>query len=172
MRLILVNKQELTISYCESTFEIVLRLFHFELNGKAVYVTQHQSDFDFTLSCIRLPETAFRNISYPSACFCIHSMTFSSLCRSNTLFSQSTSLALHPPQERMAWSFNASSAYCLLDCHCTILPHRDKVHTTPTPTTKEKTLLDLMSKLCLWICSCGCSSCCTFCFVLQLLDRI
>ena len=28
---------------------------------------------------------------------------------------------------------------------CT-LPHRDKAHTIPNPTTKEKTLLDLISK--------------------------
>lgn len=123
----------------------------------------YQSDFDLILSCIRLSETAFRDVSHPSACFRIHSIAFSSLCRSNTLFSQSTSWALHPPQERMARNFSASSAYCLLDCHCAILPHRDKAHTTPIPTTKEKTLLDLMSKLCRWICSCGYGSCCTPC---------
>jgi 3-hydroxyacyl-CoA dehydrogenase len=34
----------------------------------------YQSDFDLILSCIRLSETAFRDVSYPSACFRIHSM--------------------------------------------------------------------------------------------------
>ena len=110
-------------------------------------------------SCMRLSETAFRAVSYPSACFRTHSMAFSSRRMSNTLFSQSTSLASHPPHARMARNFKASSAYCRLDCHCLMLPHRDKAHTAPSPTTKENTLLDLMSKLCLWICSCGCGSC-------------
>lgn len=82
---------------------------------------------------------------------------------SNTLFNQSTSLAEHPPHERIARNFSASSAYCRLDCHCSMLPHKDKTHTTPSRTTKEKTLLDLMSKLCLCICSCSCSSCCMPC---------
>lgn len=125
--------------------------------------------FDLTLPCMMLSETAFKYASYPSACFRTHSMAFSSRCMSNTLFNQRTSLALHPPQERMARNFSASSAYCRLDCHCTILPHRENVHTILSPTTKEKTLLDLMSKLCLWICSCGYSSCCSPCSSCNLL---
>lgn len=119
-------------------------------------------------SCIRLSETAFRDVSYPSDCFRIQSMAFSSRWMSNTLFNQSTSLASHPPQERMTRNFKASSAYCLLACHCATLPHSDKAHTAPNPTTKEKTLLDLMSKLCRWICSCGCCSCCAHCSLCSL----
>ena len=118
-----------------------------------------QSDFDLILSCIRLSATAFRDVSYPFACFRTHSMAFSFRWMSNTLFSQSTSSAVHPPHDRMTRNFRASSAYCRLDFHCSMLPHRDKAHTTPSPATKAKTLLGLMSKQCRWICFCGCNSC-------------
>lgn len=105
-----------------------------------------QSDFDLTPSCIRLSETAFGDVSYPSACFRTHSMAFSSRWISNTLFCQRILSAVHPPHERVARYFNASSAYCSLDCHCWMLPHKDKAHTTPSPTTKEKTLPSRIGK--------------------------
>lgn len=121
------------------------------------------SDFDLILSCMMLSETVFKDVSYPSACFRTHSIAFSSRWMSNTLLSQSTSLASHPPHARIARNFSASSAYWRLEFHCSMLPHKEKAHNTPSPTTKERTLLDLMSKLCLWICSCGCYSCCSPC---------
>ena len=84
-------------------------------------------------------------------------MVSSSRRMSNTSFSQRMVFASHPPHERMTRNFKASSAYCRLDFQSSMLPQMERVHTTPMPTKREKTLLDRMSKQWRWICSCGSS---------------
>lgn len=143
------------LSYSDAIYLVCIPLFTRQEN----YFQSCLSVFVFMLSRIKLSEAIFGDASYPSACFRTHSIAFSSRLMSNTLFSQRTPLALHPPHARMVRNFRASSAFWRLDCHCAMLPHRDKAQTTPSPTTKEKTFLDLMSQLCLWICSCGCCFC-------------
>ena len=92
-----------------------------------------QSYFNFL--CIRLSAFCFNPKSQPSAFFLIFVIVFSFLIIRN---------------------FKASSLYCCLLCHNQKLPTKEARHTTAVITTQMKTLDDLMSKLCLWICSCGC----------------
>ena len=55
-------------------------------------------------------------------------------------------LCVTTTHERMTRNFKASSAYWRLDFPSSMLPQMERLHTTPMPTKREKTLLDLMSK--------------------------